>query len=102
MHGAEQLLLDAHSLKTFMLNLPSVGSSLRTKPPAAYTRLVQTTMNKVEMVLKVSVFPAFFVPIVSQMTQKSVFGKFFAFFEFTRELSGRQRIMNVSHKMIYA
>ncbi|KAK2558268.1 Vacuolar protein sorting-associated protein 53-like protein [Acropora cervicornis] len=32
--GAEQLLLDTHSLKTTLLELPSVGSKVQRKPPA--------------------------------------------------------------------
>lgn len=50
--GAEQLLLDTHSLKTFLLNLPSVGSSIVVKPPTPFTAAVNETMTKAEMVLK--------------------------------------------------
>uniref|UniRef100_A0A7E4W585 Vacuolar protein sorting-associated protein 53 homolog n=1 Tax=Panagrellus redivivus TaxID=6233 RepID=A0A7E4W585_PANRE len=51
--GAEQLLLDAHALKMFLLNMPSVESSVVTKPPTIYTTTVTKTMTKAEMVLKV-------------------------------------------------
>lgn len=50
--GAEQLLLDTHSLKTFLLNLPSVGSSVVVKPPTPFTAAVTETMTKAEMILK--------------------------------------------------
>lgn len=32
--GAEQLLLDTHSLKTVLLDLPSIGSKVNRKAPA--------------------------------------------------------------------
>ncbi len=51
--GAEQLLLDTHALKTFLLELPSVASAAAPKPPAVYTKPVLKGMTKVEMVLKV-------------------------------------------------
>uniref|UniRef100_A0A1I7VT28 Vacuolar protein sorting-associated protein 53 homolog n=1 Tax=Loa loa TaxID=7209 RepID=A0A1I7VT28_LOALO len=51
--GAEQLLLDAHALKTFLLILPTVESSINTKPPTMYTNVVVRTMTKVEMILKI-------------------------------------------------
>ena len=39
--GAEQLLLDAHSVKTLLLDLPSVGSKVAArKAPASYTKIV--------------------------------------------------------------
>ena len=56
MHGAEQLLLDAHSLKTFLQQMPCIGSSVAPKPPVAYTKVVNKTMGKVEMILKVNAF----------------------------------------------
>ncbi|VIO91687.1 Uncharacterized protein BM_BM5594 [Brugia malayi] len=51
--GAEQLLLDTHALKTFLLSLPTVESSINTKPPTMYTNVVVRTMTKVEMILKI-------------------------------------------------
>uniref|UniRef100_A0A1I8F1A9 Vacuolar protein sorting-associated protein 53 homolog n=1 Tax=Macrostomum lignano TaxID=282301 RepID=A0A1I8F1A9_9PLAT len=50
--GAEQLLLDTHSLKTLLLSLPSLASPLQRKPPAAYTKLVVREMTKAEMLMK--------------------------------------------------
>uniref|UniRef100_F1KX74 Vacuolar protein sorting-associated protein 53 homolog n=4 Tax=Ascaris TaxID=6251 RepID=F1KX74_ASCSU len=50
--GAEQLLLDTHALKTFLLSMPSVESSISTKPPTIYTNGVVKTMTKAEMILK--------------------------------------------------
>ena len=44
--GAEQLLLDAHSVKTLLLDLPSVGSKVAArKAPASYTKIVAKVSN---------------------------------------------------------
>uniref|UniRef100_A0A914WH53 Vacuolar protein sorting-associated protein 53 homolog n=1 Tax=Plectus sambesii TaxID=2011161 RepID=A0A914WH53_9BILA len=51
--GAEQLLLDTHALKTFLLNLPSVESAVSAKPPTAYVKVVNKAMTKAEMILKI-------------------------------------------------
>lgn len=55
--GAEQLLLDTHSLKTILLELPSVCSKVQRKPPASYTKVVAKGMKKAEMILKVVMSP---------------------------------------------
>lgn len=55
--GAEQLLLDTHSLKTMLLDLPSIGSKVQRKPPASYTKVVAKGMKKAEMILKVVMSP---------------------------------------------
>uniref|UniRef100_A0AAF5DFJ2 T-complex protein 1 subunit epsilon n=2 Tax=Strongyloides stercoralis TaxID=6248 RepID=A0AAF5DFJ2_STRER len=55
--GAEQLLLNTHSLKTFLLSMPSVGSIVQAKPPTMYTTTVTKTLTKAEMVLKVVIQP---------------------------------------------
>ena len=51
--GAEQLLLDTHSLKTILMDLPSIGSQVVRKPPASYTKIVVREMTRAEMMLKV-------------------------------------------------
>jgi archaellum component FlaC len=52
--GAEQLLLDAHSVKTLLLELPSLGSKVAArKAPASYTKIVVKGMTRAEMTLKV-------------------------------------------------
>uniref|UniRef100_A0A158R4X4 Vacuolar protein sorting-associated protein 53 homolog n=1 Tax=Syphacia muris TaxID=451379 RepID=A0A158R4X4_9BILA len=51
--GAEQLLLDTHALKTFLLTMPSADSSITTKPPTVYTNSIIKLMTKAEMILKV-------------------------------------------------
>lgn len=59
--GCEQLLLDTHSLKTVLLDLPSIGSQVQRKAPASYTKVVVKGMTKAEMIVKVvmaSVTPA--------------------------------------------
>ncbi|CAJ0942568.1 unnamed protein product, partial [Mesorhabditis belari] len=53
MHGAEQLLLDTHALKTFLLTLPSIESQVQTKPPVAYTNAISSALTKAEMILKI-------------------------------------------------
>ena len=55
--GAEQLLLDAHSLKTVLLDLPSVASQVSRKAPSSYTKIVVKGMTKAEMLLKVVMTP---------------------------------------------
>ncbi|XP_077995725.1 vacuolar protein sorting-associated protein 53 homolog [Glandiceps talaboti] len=55
--GAEQLLLDTHSLKTVLLDLPSIGSTVARKAPASYTKIVVKGMTKAEMILKVVMSP---------------------------------------------
>lgn len=55
--GAEQLLLDAHSLKTLLLALPSIGSKAPRKAPSSYTRVVVKGMTRAEMLLKVVMTP---------------------------------------------
>ena len=55
--GAEQLLLDTHSLKTVLLDLPSVSSQVSRKAPSSYTKIVVKGMTKAEMLLKVVMTP---------------------------------------------
>lgn len=51
--GCEQLLLDTHSLKTILLDLPSIGSQVKRKAPATYTKVVIKGMTKAEMIIKI-------------------------------------------------
>ncbi|CAH0548839.1 unnamed protein product [Brassicogethes aeneus] len=55
--GAEQLLLDTHMLKTVLLNLPSIASTINRQAPASYTKVVTKGMTKAEMILKVVMTP---------------------------------------------
>jgi len=55
--GAEQLLLDAHSLKTILLDMPSISSQVARKAPSSYTKIVVKGMTKAEMLLKVVMTP---------------------------------------------
>ncbi|XP_058833094.1 vacuolar protein sorting-associated protein 53 homolog [Topomyia yanbarensis] len=55
--GCEQLLLDTHSLKTVLMDLPSIGSQVQRKPPATYTKVVVKGMAKAEMIIKVVMQP---------------------------------------------
>lgn len=55
--GCEQLLLDTHSLKTVLLDLPSIGSQVQRKAPASYTKVVVKGMTKAEMIIKVVMQP---------------------------------------------
>jgi len=54
--GAEQLLLDTHTLKKFLINLPCYDSDIKTAP-ASYTKATIKGMSKAEMVLKVVLVP---------------------------------------------
>ncbi|KAK6011528.1 hypothetical protein OSTOST_23380 [Ostertagia ostertagi] len=58
-HGAEQLLLDTHSLKSFLLQMPSIDSAVAAKPPTAYVGGVSAALNKAEMILKVNSIPIY-------------------------------------------
>ncbi|KAH8263011.1 hypothetical protein KR044_003043 [Drosophila immigrans] len=55
--GCEQLLLDTHSLKTALLELPSVGSNVNRKAPTSYTKVVVKDMTRAEMIIKVVMTP---------------------------------------------
>ncbi|XP_050438250.1 vacuolar protein sorting-associated protein 53 homolog [Adelges cooleyi] len=55
--GAEQLLLDTHSLKTVLLDLPSMNLDDNRKAPASYTKVVVKGMTKAEMILKLVMAP---------------------------------------------
>ncbi|KAL9929018.1 LOW QUALITY PROTEIN: vacuolar protein sorting 53 [Glossina fuscipes fuscipes] len=55
--GCEQLLLDTHSLKTALLDLPSIGSSVNRKAPTSYTKVVVKDMTRAEMIIKVVMTP---------------------------------------------
>uniref|UniRef100_A0A8C2KEQ8 Vacuolar protein sorting-associated protein 53 homolog n=1 Tax=Cyprinus carpio TaxID=7962 RepID=A0A8C2KEQ8_CYPCA len=55
--SSEQLLLDTHSLKTVLLDLPSIGSQVVRKAPASYTKIVVKGMTRAEMILKVVMAP---------------------------------------------
>ena len=43
-----QLLLDTHSLKMVLLDLPSIGSQVVRKAPASYTKIVVKGMTRAE------------------------------------------------------
>ena len=55
--GCEQLLLDTHSLKTVLLDLPNLVSSESKKIPGSYTKIVVKGMTRAEMILKLANFP---------------------------------------------
>lgn len=55
--GCEQLLLDTHSLKTVLLDLPSIGSQVKRKAPASYSKVVVNGMTKAEMIIKIVMQP---------------------------------------------
>lgn len=51
--GCEQLLLDTHSLKTVLLELPTIESQVNRKAPASYAKTVIKGMTKAEMIIKI-------------------------------------------------
>lgn len=54
--GAEQLLLDTHIMKKFLITLPCINSDIKTAP-ASYTKAAIKGMSKAEMILKVVLVP---------------------------------------------
>lgn len=56
--GIEQLLLDAHSLKTALLELPTINSAITRKAPATYTKIVIKEMTRAELILKSVMAPS--------------------------------------------
>lgn len=54
-NGAEQLFLDTHILKKFLISLPCID--LNISAPASYTQTVTKSMSKAEMILKVVLVP---------------------------------------------
>ncbi|KAH7956169.1 hypothetical protein HPB52_006601 [Rhipicephalus sanguineus] len=52
-----QLLLDTHSLKMVLLDLPLLESQVARKAPASYTKIVVKGMTKAEMLLKMVLAP---------------------------------------------
>ena len=55
--GAEQMLLDAHAIKTFLLELPNIGADEKEPVSSVYTRFVTKGMVKVETLLKIVLTP---------------------------------------------
>lgn len=51
--GCEQLLLDTHSLKTVLLELPTIESQVNRKAPASFAKNVIKGMTKAEMIVKI-------------------------------------------------
>ncbi|KAI1306049.1 Vacuolar protein sorting-associated protein 53 -like protein [Halotydeus destructor] len=54
--GAEQLLLDTHTLKKVLLELPTWESVVKVAP-SSYTKAIVKGMNKAEIILKVVLIP---------------------------------------------
>lgn len=55
--GAEQLLLDTHSLKTVLVKLPIIGSKIYPDPPRSFTTVVLQGMGHAEKIIKVVMTP---------------------------------------------
>jgi len=57
--GAQQLSLDAHALKTFLLDMPNIGADEDHKagPTRSFTRYVTREMSRVESILKTLICP---------------------------------------------
>ncbi|KAG1108185.1 hypothetical protein G6F42_016081 [Rhizopus arrhizus] len=56
--GAEQLLLDTHSIKTLFMDIPSMGiSDGPASVPTSYSRIVNKGISKVEAILKTVMSP---------------------------------------------
>lgn len=61
--GIEQLLLDTHSLKTALMEMPTFNAGLARKAPSTYTKIVLKEMGRAEMILKSVMTPG--EPIVA-------------------------------------
>lgn len=55
--GCEQLLLDTHSLKVILLDMPSIGSQIKHKSPTNYTKYVISGMKRAELIIKCCMCP---------------------------------------------
>jgi hypothetical protein len=55
--GAEQMLLDTHSLRALLMQMTSIGEETRTQPPTAFVKLVGRGVLKIEQLLKVVLRP---------------------------------------------
>ncbi|KAI8924441.1 Vps53-like protein [Entophlyctis helioformis] len=55
--GAEQMLLDTHSLKNILLEMSTLGADPPTQPPPAYVKILSKGISKVEQLLKVVLRP---------------------------------------------
>jgi hypothetical protein len=55
--GAQQLLLDTQSLKSALLDLPSIGLTVKRKPPDKYSKLIVKEMGRTEMIMKIIMTP---------------------------------------------
>ena len=51
--GAEQLLLDSHTLKKLLIDLPQHKVNITNKIPQSYSSVVNNGMTKAEMILKI-------------------------------------------------
>ncbi|RNA01236.1 vacuolar sorting-associated 53 -like protein, partial [Brachionus plicatilis] len=61
--GIEQLLLDTHSLKTALMEMPTFNAGIARKAPSTYTKIVLKEMGRGEMILKSVMTPG--EPIVA-------------------------------------
>ena len=64
--GIEQLLLDAHSLKTALLEMPTMNSAVARKAPATYFFFSLILSIKLNM----SIFNKFFFLLIHQDSDK--------------------------------
>jgi len=71
-HGAHQLLLDTQSLKTALLDLPSITLTVKRKPPDKYSKLIVREMGRTEMVLKLTMDPVKQIPSFVDQTIKLI------------------------------
>ncbi|GBB95458.1 hypothetical protein RclHR1_02540012 [Rhizophagus clarus] len=55
--GAEQMLLDIHALKTFILEMPTMGMENSAPPSTTFTKIVNKGIGKIETILKTILTP---------------------------------------------
>ncbi|CAB4479421.1 uncharacterized protein OCT59_027868 [Rhizophagus irregularis] len=55
--GAEQMLLDIHAMKTYILEMPTMGMENSAPPSTTFTKIVNKGIGKIETILKAILTP---------------------------------------------
>uniref|UniRef100_A0A1L8DW08 Vacuolar protein sorting-associated protein 53 homolog n=1 Tax=Nyssomyia neivai TaxID=330878 RepID=A0A1L8DW08_9DIPT len=90
--GCEQLLLDTHSLKTVLMDLPSIGSQVNRKAPASFTKIVIKGMTKAEMIIKVVMAPVIPASVFTEQFLKLLPDSTLVEFHKVLDMKGMRRV----------
>uniref|UniRef100_A0A1B0DEF8 Vacuolar protein sorting-associated protein 53 homolog n=1 Tax=Phlebotomus papatasi TaxID=29031 RepID=A0A1B0DEF8_PHLPP len=88
--GCEQLLLDTHSLKTVLLDLPSY--TVNRKAPASFTKIVIKGMTKAEMIIKVVMAPVIPASVFTEQFLKLLPDSTLVEFHKVLDMKGMRRV----------